>query len=41
MPKAKLDKSSIRKQRQTRTYQVIFVIISILVIVTFILQLVK
>ncbi len=42
MAKAKTDKKTTSlQQRQTRRYQLIFIIISVIVIVTFVLQLIK
>jgi len=41
MAKGKNVKKTSREQRQTRTYQVIFVIISVIVLLTMVLSLVK
>lgn len=40
MAKARSEKKTSGNQRQTRMYQILFIIISIVVIITFILQLV-
>jgi len=41
MSKVKTDKRSTAMQRQARTYQIIIAVISIIVIITFVLQLIK
>jgi predicted nucleic acid-binding Zn ribbon protein len=41
MAKGKIVKKTTREQRQTRTYQVVFVVISLIVLLTMILSLVK
>jgi predicted nucleic acid-binding Zn ribbon protein len=40
MSKAKNTKKMSREQRKTRTYQIIFVVVSVLVLLTMLLQLV-